>query len=299
MFDPIVAVAANNAHKSVSEALHREKRVVLYRTPKPILHHAVVGWSPSNLPPRDFNELRDTVGRFDWRDYYPGHRLPDPREVYEHASIVGYRIDEHVRVQLEESWTDKQAWLTANEFLDEHLPGLWDRDGMPEFLELRRRVIAVLPYFIIPDKDNRPIVIRQLWLVADKEGKAARWIALDFAYTADRSKTAFIDRQIESHGIEVFRIGAWWFRVDPYRAMIEFLREVGLLSRRYTYTGEGALLCIADYSCDSCRHPMDRREGHSIDDLIHDRRQWLVHHDCAEDVQMDEWTAPDFKRAIF
>ncbi|MBI2394544.1 MAG: hypothetical protein HYV09_33550 [Deltaproteobacteria bacterium] len=294
---------AISSHKSVADPFRRDPRIVLAAARRRHLHRAPLGWAELGQPARDLRELRDVARRSAWWDT-SALAMPDPVEVYFHAALIGYRVDDSSFYSTRKpSHTEREAFQIAKEMLLEPQPSLWvDRLDMPMFDSLRERVCALTPYFVVPDPQNRPHLIRQFWVVATGPD-TVRWLALEVDSESRqteemRASDRALDASLDAEGVEVYRLAGWWFRIDPYRAIVEFFRAAGLLRRDARMHGEERLRTINDYICECCGNPMDRSEAHSIQDVLHDDSEFTVHYDCVGELQRGEGMPAGERRRI-
>ncbi len=295
-----------HAHRSVPRALRARPELVLSRSRRQTPHRISAPVGPElTAPPRDFRELRDSTGAgaLRWDGLLP-NCLPDPTASYEHASGVGYRVDRDSYRTRRTTHSEELAWMATRGLLEETSRGLWTDGEYPDRIGLRSRVSAVVPYFIVPDLDGaHPYLIDQLWIIAASDQLSARWVALEIdgeKHLEDRLRRRDVERTeaLYAMGFEVVRIAAWWFRVDPFRAVVAFMREARLLAEGRTLVGEERLRTISDYVCDCCHHPMHRLDEHAIEEIWFEDRTWLVHEECAADVLDGDWMPEGRRRQL-
>jgi uncharacterized membrane protein YbaN (DUF454 family) len=299
-------IDGEHAHRSVPRALRGRPEIVLSRSRRQTPHRiaAPIG-AQHTAPPKDFRELRDVTGGAAprWDRQIP-NCLPDPSAAYDHAGSVGYLVDRESYRARRTSHSEELAWMATRGLLEETSRGLWTEGSYPDRIELRNRVSAVVPYFIVPDLDGaHPYLVDQLWIVAESDQRSARWIALEIdgeKHLEDwlRRRDAERTEALYAMGFEVIRIAAWWFRVDPFRAIVSFMREAQLVTEGETLVGEDRLRTISDYVCDCCHNPMHRLDELAIEEIWHDDRTWLVHEDCAADVLHGDWMPEGARRKM-
>jgi hypothetical protein len=296
---------AIRAHERIDAGLRGTPDVLLGATRRQSPHRGTTATLEETSAPRDFRELRDLIARGTprWAFDLP-ISLPSPRQAYEHAASVGYVVDRPSFTTRTASVTEQLAWTAARGILTETYPSLWADRQYPDRLALRERVATVLPYFIVPDVDEaRPHLVDQLWIVTSLDGAASRWIALEIEgehrrSERERAHDAARTAAMVEMGFEVIRVAGWWVRIDPFRAIAEFLRAAGLLRARYKLVGEERFRTLAEYVCDCCRNPMVRRTEDAILEVAAgpDEEPRLVHSGCEDDALDGDWTPAGERR---
>jgi len=134
---------------------------------------------------------------------------------------------------------------------------------------VRDRVLQVSSSFIVPNPNPSlaPYVIDQLWIVEGKD-HSVRFLAVEidgeYHLTEEaRAKDETRDVYLNSLGYEVYRLAGWWCRIDPWRAIGEFMSLALNLKGIRTQLGF-VPLDIQQYCCYHCRLPMVRWDTDDI-----------------------------------
>lgn len=165
-----------------------------------------------------------------------------------------------------------------------------------------QRITSLNAGFLVPDPDDDwriPIVLDQLWIIKEEEA-CVRFIAVEIV-AADQAdeKTALgaiRTEKLERQGIELYRVSGAWCRVDPWRAMSEFLYEAGVYPTARDGFGCPELKKIGDYVCSHCGQPMIRFDSHWVekcwgryvdDDFLPFNPPLHLHPQCAGEVMQN------------
>jgi hypothetical protein len=205
----------------------------------------------------------------------------DHGETMKRAADMGYTVKREWLDSRKASYGESEALVAARRLLtgcfDCFDKAFWDTARtMP------LRVNMLTGSFPIP-KSNEPGTIAyiadQLWLTSAEQGIRKVVLEIDGEqhlgpdrFTSDCSR----DARMTELGYEVYRVAAWWARVDPYRVIAEFLDISGILPEASRYI-LGCFDGIDEYRCAECGELMVRWD---IDWIQHNRVGKACHAAC-------------------
>ena len=151
------------------------------------------------------------------------------------------------------------SWSSYGDFCFENQNAHLER-----YRAFRQSLCQLSCQFIVPRDESKefPYVLDQLWIHSPSPNNY-RFIVLEIdgeqhfqkeKKNADKRR----DELLEDMGYEVYRIAGWWCRIDPYRAILEFLDASNMFLEGHKFLLGGNLTNIEDYICDHCDRPMVR-----------------------------------------
>jgi hypothetical protein len=247
------------------------------------------------------------VGVFPW-EYQFKHQVPDSPPLLSQALSVardrGYVVPEAYLAGHAPSYGETEAWVAAQEIVRGHTPRIWRRctsGWSPTFHTWQqvRQKVYLEGQFVVPDPllpAKTPYVLDQLWAVATDAlssptgtGLAPRPRVRLIALEVDGEGHLDPDRQerdrrrdvmLAAMGYEMFHVAGWWCRIDPFRAVCEFLASAEILPDATTDLTGASITNIDEYRCFLCGQPMVRWEDDWIEEVQTSDGNCLVHRTC-------------------
>jgi len=200
------------------------------------------------------------------------------------ASQHGHAIPQKFYDGKEPSDGEAEAFYAARSLFDS---GFIDQSNLQTY-GTRLSVRSLVSNFPVPHPSRRgsvPFLIDQLWVILQRE-PSVRLLAIEVdgsqhLETKKQEHDAERDEILTRLGYEVWRVAAWWCRVDAWRVIQTVMAEANLLPYGESWLGDTCLTNIDSYVCDICGKPMVRYDQHWIQQWNEpDSDSLLKAHEC-------------------
>lgn len=292
---------ARRAHRSITPELNTPT-ILLKKPPFQILHQYTQQMVDDEIEfwPEEFRNrwyssrdhylldemMREGALPDGWPENTETDSAPDLGQAWKTASRLGYSVDEARHESKEPSYGESEAWAAAQMLVRGDITCFKDQDfrhgtGRNWTASVRQLTGSFLiPNLSRPTKS--PFIADQLWIV--KSDKGVRKIVLEIdgeqhLTPEHQSYDAWRDLIIQGAGYEVYRVAAWWARIDGYRVISEFLHHSGLLPKAPQMLIFGNATYPSDYHCAKCGKEMVRWD---VDWITYDEEGYPIHSECSD-----------------
>lgn len=194
-------------------------------------------------------------------------------EMQKRSEMHGYSAPYEGEISKSISISEYNAFYAATSLFannDKSLDWLFNCE-FSKVMRWREKVCQITSQFVVPslfDNQKWPYLLDQLWIVR-MPGDNIRLIGLEIdgeehLRPKEIKKMIRRDAELNSMGYEMYHVAGWWCRVDPFRAIAEFLSCAGIDSSVLENLRINNKQNVSDYLCDYCGQKMARHEPEDI-----------------------------------